>query len=92
MEITQEHINFLEHPKECFFYYQHPKCPPYYKELKCSGWVVGQLHLPLVRDTSLFLLVKGLSGEFHWLPTTKRTFDSWDSSIRAIASSLSTNH
>jgi hypothetical protein len=73
MQITQEQIDFLEQPKECFFYYQHPKVPPYYTELKCPGWVFGQIHLPLVRDTSLFLLVKGLGGELHWLPAPKIT-------------------
>jgi hypothetical protein len=71
MEITEEHIDFLE-PQRCFFYYHHPKSPAYYKELKCPGWIVGQIHLPIVPHYSnKFYLIKDLARGFHWLASNK---------------------
>jgi len=80
-KVSEEHVDFLGNRKERFFYY---------KEHKCPGWVVGQIHLPVVpRYSSLFLLVQDFSGEFHWIPSNKVSFySSWDCSIRAMASSF----
>jgi hypothetical protein len=63
LKITQEHINWFEEPKDCFFHYGISWCP---------GWAIGQLELPLVPCYSRILtLIRDISGEAHWLPANK---------------------
>jgi len=65
-QVTQEHINKFEEPKDCFFYYGSNWCP---------GWAIGQIELPIVpKYSSLFFLVRDSSGECYWLPGNKVSF------------------
>ena len=78
MEVTQKHINFLKEPKECFFGYHYLN--------ECPGWVIGEIRLPLVLHSNLFLLIQDFSGELHWMPQHKVIFhDKWNFRTRNIA-------
>jgi len=80
VKVTKEHIEFLKEPKECFFGYNHVTQSP--------GWVIGEIRLPLVLHSNLFLLIQGFSGELFWLPRHKVDFhSSWNHSTRNIAPS-----
>jgi hypothetical protein len=80
MTVTQEHIEFVKQPKECFFGYEYISQYP--------GWVIGEIRLPLVRHSNLFLLIQGFSGELFWMPQTKVDFQTpWNHSTRNIAPS-----
>ena len=78
MEVTQKNINFLKEPKECFFRYHDLN--------KCPGWVIGEIRLPLVLHSNLFLLIQSFSGELYWMPGNKVTFhEKWNFRTRNIA-------
>jgi hypothetical protein len=47
MEITEEQIELLENPKNCFFQYKE-------HQLKCPGLVVAEILLPIARSSNLF--------------------------------------
>ena len=80
MTVTQEHIEFVKQPKECFFGYEYISRYP--------GWVIGEIRLPLVRHSNLFLLIQSFSGELFWMPRNKVDFHTqWNHSTRNIAPS-----
>jgi len=80
MTVTPGHIEFLKEPKECFFEY-HYLAP-------CPGWVVGEIRLPLVSHSNLFLLIQTFSGELFWMPRNKVDFHTqWNHWTRNIAPS-----
>ena len=80
MDISKKHIDWFEHPKECFFDYKGNNCP---------AWALGQIRLPLAPRTNLFVLVGDFACELHWFPSNHISFyPPWEPSVRERAYSV----